>query len=318
MSNVKNELKSSVLYEKFRPQTMSEIILPLKIKRSMNKYINAGEIPCLLFYSSSPGVGKTSLAHIICREINAEYLYINTSLDNGIDVLRSRIEKFATTISLSGKPKIVILDELGSSYNRALQEGLKAAIENYTESCRFIITSNSLNKVIPYLQSRCQTFNFDFKDEKIKNEMLKKILKRFNKILKQEKIDCEPELLWKLINKHYPDMRKTFNIIQDFSDQNSKVITDEILNFSTIDDELINLILNKKFTKAREMVIKGSYNYSDLYRFLYDRLVSKMPNKVLGANAIMVISEFMWRESQGVMDSEINFAHCMLKLIQLM
>jgi len=317
MLNV-NEIKSKILYEKYRPQTLKDIILPAKIKTSMTKYISEGEIPCLLFYSASPGVGKTSLAHILCNEIGADYLYINTSLDNGIDVLRSRIDKFATCMSMTGKPKIVILDELGSNNNRALQEGLKAAIENFTDSCRFIITSNSFNKILPYIRSRCTLFDFDFKDGTIKSEMIKKIWKRFDKILTAEQIECDPKLLLQIIEKHYPDMRYLFNLIQDFTDQNGKLITNEILKFSMIDDTLIDLILNKKFTKARELVIQSSYNYSDLYRFFYDKLIPRMPDKAVGANAIMIISEFMWRESQGVMDSEINFAHCILNIMQLL
>lgn len=309
------EMQSKILYEKYRPSTMEEILLPKALKASITKYISTGEIPSLLLYSKSPGVGKTSLSFIICKALDCDYLYINCSEENGIDILRNKIQKFATSISMNGKPKVVILDEFGGA-TRQLQDGLKAAIESFTNTCRFIFTSNSLTSIIPYIKSRCTVINFDFKDEKNKIEMLKKIYLKFSKILKIEGIECEEKLLYNFIEKFYPDMRIMLNIIQDFANTNNNVITSDILSASIVDNEILDLILNKQFTKCRELVIKGSYNYIDLYRFLYDKLVPKLEDKMKQVNIIMIISEFMWRESFGVMDSEINFAHCLFKIIQ--
>lgn len=312
------ELKSKVFYEKYRPTDFKSILLPQKLRTAITKYINSKEIPCLLLHSNSPGVGKTSLSFIICKELNAEYLYINTSLDNGIDVLRSMIQNFATSVSLDpnseSRTRIVIMDEFDGASNN-LQDALRASIEEFTESCRFILTCNNLNKISKAIRSRCSKINFDFKEEKTKIEMEKKIFFKLEEVLKLENIQYDKDTLFKLVLKYYPDMRSMYNILQDFADSNNNIITPEILNFKPIGDELITMILAKEFRKSREYVIKSSFNYSDLYRFLYDKLIPRL-EKIQMLAVIPIISEFMWRESQGVLDSEINFAHCLINIMQ--
>lgn len=312
-----NKIKSGIWYERYRPMTMEEILLPKAVKQAITKYINAEEIPHLLFYSSSPGVGKTSLCRIICNAIGAEYLEINASLYDSVDMLRSTVERFANSMALNDKLKIVILDEFGSGSSKKFQEGLKAFIETYQGNCRFIFTSNSNSSVLEYIKSRCQSINFDFKDEKVKVEMIKKIFLRLQKVFKKEGVECDDKILYEFVKLYFPDMRKMYGIIQSFIDQNGAVITKDILSFSLIDDILLEYIMNKNFTKSRELVIKGSYNYNELYRYLYDKLVPKFTDKLKQCESICIISEFMWRESQGVNDSEINFAHCLMKIIQI-
>jgi len=311
-----SEFKNKIWYEKYRPSTMKEMLLPKSIKTKITKYINDKETPCLLFHSSSYGVGKTSLAYVICEEIGADYIYVNCSLDNGIDLLRSKVEMFATTLSFTGKPKIVIMDEFGSNASKSLQDALKANIENYTESCRFIFTSNNLNKIDGGIRSRCKIIDFDYyKDDKIKDEMMKKMFLKLEKVLQLENVDCEREILYKVIQKNFPDMRKLYNLLESFAESNNNIITNDIFSFQVIDEELIDLIMTKKLTKVREYIIKSSFNYSDVYRFLFDKYVPRF-DMLKVVEIIPIISEFMWRESQGVLDSEINFTHCVIKLME--
>lgn len=308
--------KATIWYEKYRPSTMEEILLPRTMKTALNKHIKSGEIPHLLFYSTSPGVGKTSLAQIICTALETDYLYINASVYDSVDLLRNTVERFADTMSMSGKPKVVILDEFGSGSSKKFQEGLKAFIETYVGNCRFIFTSNSSSSILDYIKSRCTAYCFDFKDSKTKTEMLKKVFLKIQAVLKKESVEIEDKLLLKVIQKHFPDMRKIYNNIQKYVDGYGSIIGEDILEFNP-DDVLLDLIMNKDLRKVRENIINGGYSYPELYRYLYDKLVPRFTEKNKQCVCICIISEFMWRESQGVNDSEINFMHCIIKLMEL-
>ena len=309
--------------EKYRPEDIRSTILPKTNKMYFNKLVKDKEFQSLLLFSSNAGVGKTTVAKALCKEIGADYIYINTSKENGIDTLRSKIDKFATSMSLSGGKKVVILDEFdGATIN--LQQALRASIEEFHSTCRFIFTCNYITKIIEPIKSRCQVIDFNFTDIKQVKEMKPKIVNRLNKILQVEKVPCEKEILEKVVDSHYPDIRKMISLLQQYSKQTTSdvypngIIDEEIFNCEVISDELVDLIINKKFRKAREFVISMSYNYSELYRFLYNVLVPKLTPASKQGQAIQVISEFMWRQSQGVIDEEINFAHCMIELMGIL
>jgi len=312
--NKEKRLSYTVWTEKYRPSKISDVILPIGLKRFFNKLVSEKEIPNLLFYSSSPGVGKTTVAKALVKEIGADYLYINTSKENGIDTLRSKIDKFATSMSLTGNKKIVILDEFDGA-SRNLQDALRASIEEFHNICRFIFLCNSITKIIEPIQSRCQSglIDFNFTDVKSKEQMMPQVVKRLIGILKTEKIEHSVEIIEKLANTFYPDIRKMIGVLQHYTKQNG-IINNDIFNSQFISDELIDLIIAKKFRQAREFVIASNYNFAELYRFLYDKYLPKI-EKTKYAQSLTIISEFMWRQSQGVLDPEINFAHCMIELM---
>jgi hypothetical protein len=143
--------------------------------------------------------------------------------------------------------------------------------------------------------------------------MMPQVVKRLIGILKTEKIEHSVEIIEKLANTFYPDIRKMIGVLQHYTKQNG-IINNDIFNSQFISDELIDLIIAKKFRQAREFVIASNYNFAELYRFLYDKYLPKI-EKTKYAQSLTIISEFMWRQSQGVLDPEINFAHCMIELM---
>jgi DNA polymerase III delta prime subunit len=155
---------------------------------------------------------NTSIAHAICQDLKADYLYYNTSKDNSIDILRNNITKFAVSKSLDGKQKIVILDELGNHAISGLQDGLRADLELFHNTCRFIITTNYINRIIDPLKSRCEVIDFNFTEKEIVDEMKPKIIKRLKLILGNEKIEFEEEAIIKIVDKYYPDIRYMIKI----------------------------------------------------------------------------------------------------------
>lgn len=307
----KTKLSNYLWVEKYRPSTIGDTLLPSSMKRFFTNLIKGGQIPNLLFYSTSPGVGKTSIAKAICSELDIRPLYINTSSEGGIDTLRSQIQKYASVKTLDGKNKVVILDEFdGASPN--LQNGLRAAIEEFHKSCRFIFTANFITKIIEPLKSRCQVIDFNFTEGKTKAEMTPKITKRLQGILKHENIDFKQETVVKMVDTFYPDIRNMINLVQQYSSQNG-VIDNEIFNFERIDEEFFTYILNKQLTKARKYLIERNYNHVELFRNMFDNFVPRLPKEKQG-QVILTIAEYMYRHS-FVVDPEINTTAMLLEII---
>lgn len=309
--NFKKQLKFSLWTFKYQPQIVSHMVLPARLKTFFLNVVKEGEIPNLLLYSSSPGVGKSTIAKALCEEINAEYLYINISKDRGIDTLRSRIDKFASVMTLDNKKKIVIMDEFDGA-TIELQKAMRASIEEFQDYCRFIFTCNYYTQIKDPIKSRCQEIDFNFSNEEIQKEMKPKIVQRLKGILKSEKIEFDDEIIELLVDKKYPDIRKMIQLLQDYSKQYG-IINKEILKTKKIDEEFYQLILNKKLTAARKYIIEKSYNYDEMYRELFDNLIPILPNKSKG-QAILLIAEYMYRNN-FVIDKEINFTACMLEII---
>lgn len=325
MEKVDKEFISTIWVEKYRPKKIDGIILPRKLKTFFSKLIKDKDVPNLLFYSSSPGVGKTTVARVLADQSGADSIYINTSKENGIDTLRTKIDNFATCVSLTGNIKVVILDEFDGATN-SLQQAMRASIEEFHKTCRFIFTCNYISKIIEPIQSRCQVVDFNFMSKESSEQMKPMIVNRLKLILskKGENVSFEENVIEKLVEIYYPDMRKMIGLLQQYSKQTISEIYPKgnidsgIFNCELISDELIDLIMNKKFHKAREHIISMNYNYSELYRFLYDSFVPKIEPPQKRSQAIPIISEFMWRQSQGVLDPEINFAHCLIDLIGIL
>jgi len=308
----KKELINSVWVEKFRPKTMKDIILPISYKRFFNKIIKEQKLPNLILHSTSAGTGKSSLAKVICNEMEVDYLYINASR-SGIDVLRTDIEKFAHTKSLfSQRNKVVILDEFCGTTPQ-LQLALKADIERFT-FCRFIITANHVAKIVEPLRSRCQEFNFNMMEKSVIEDMKPKVLKRLKNVLKFEKVEFDEETVGKIVDKFYPDIRKMIQVVQQYSNM-YQTIDANIFNFELLDDEFYQFLLKSELTKARKHLIERNYDYSELYSNLY-RVYVPMLDKSIQGEAIIEISQYMYQHSFCV-DPEINSVALLLKLISL-
>ena len=207
---------NSVLWvEKYRPKSLSECILPIDLTTIFNGMIKEGTIPNMLFYGRA-GTGKTTVARAICRDLGFESILINCSEENGIDTLRTKIRQYASTVSLNGNMKVVILDEFDYANQQSIQPALRGAIEEFHANCRFIITCNYKSRVIGPLHSRCTGIDFTVPSAE-KAQIAGEILKRTEYILKTEKIEYEVPVLVNLVKKHFPDVRRIINELQRYS-----------------------------------------------------------------------------------------------------
>lgn len=311
----KSRADFTIWTEKYRPQKIDHAILPSEYKKFFKKVVKTGDIPNLLLYSSSPGTGKTTTAKAICIEAGIEYLYINASKDASIDMLRTTITKYASGKALSGKKKVVILDEIdGGSTISTFQTALRAFIEEFHNSCRFILTCNYVNKIIPALKSRCQAFDFNTTTKEIKNELSPKIKQHLEKMLLAEEVTHSEGVVETLVEQLFPDIRKMIMTLQQYSTVAGH-IDEGIFKYETVDEEFYEFVMNKQFTKARQFVIDSGYNFDDLYIALYRNFVPRLEKEKQG-NAIITIAEWQYRSSLSA-DKEIPFAAMLLELINI-
>jgi DNA polymerase III delta prime subunit len=289
--------------EKYRPQTIEECILPDSMKKTFKEFINSGELPNFLFCGGA-GVGKTTVAKALCNEIGAEYLFINGSEESGIDVLRSKIKNFASSVSLTDAKKVVILDEADYLNANSTQPALRGFIEEFSNNCRFIFTCNFKNRIIEPLHSRCAVIEF-----KIENSEKPKIAAGFYRrvidILSFEKVQTDSKVVAELITKYFPDYRRILNELQRYSV--SGIIDSGIL-VNLGDESYTELIKNlkaKNFTEVRKWVGKNSdIESTELFRKLYDKAIDYLEQGSI-PQLVLILAEYQYKAA-FVADREIN------------
>ncbi len=201
--------------EKYRPQSIDACIVSERIKAEFKSFVNEGQFTHLML-SGGPGIGKTTIAKALCNDIGVDFLVLNASNERGIDVLRNTITQFATTVSFNeAKLKCVILDEFDNA-SPLLQAGMRQAIEDFSKTCRFIFTCNYPNKIIPAIHSRCAKIALALESNE-KADVAVAFLKRMESMLKQEGVKFERKALVTLIQKYFPDFRRTINELQRLS-----------------------------------------------------------------------------------------------------
>ena len=202
-------MKEYLWVEKYRPHKIQDCVLSPELLKTFNKIIATREIQNMLF-TGTAGVGKTTVAKALCNELDLDYLIINGSEEGNIDTLRNKIKQFASTVSLQGGYKVVILDEADYLNPQSTQPALRGFIEEFSANCRFIFTCNFKNRIIEPLHSRCSVIEFLI-PKALKQKMAAKMMERLGFILTNESVTYEEPVLAELIMKHFPDFRRTIN-----------------------------------------------------------------------------------------------------------
>jgi len=300
--------------EKYRPQQIDECILPDHIKKTFQDFVNQGEIPNMLL-SGPPGIGKTTVAKALCKQLGVDYYVINGS-DEGrfLDTVRNNAKNFASTVSLTSqsKHKVIIIDEADNTTSD-VQLLLRASIEEFSGNCRFIFTCNYKNKIIEPLHSRCSVVEFSIKGkEKVKIAGL--FFKRLQEVLDIERIPYDTPVLAEIINKHFPDWRRVLNECQRYS-VGGKIDSGILATFSDVSvNDLIRNLKDKNFPEVRKWVVDNLDNDSSvLLRRLYDSLYETLvPNSIPAA--VLIIAKYQYQIA-FVADQEINLLAALTEIM---
>ena len=298
--------------EEYRPKTIEDCILPESLKTLFSSFVKKGELSNLLF-SGTPGIGKTTVAKALCEEMNCDWIMINGSEEGGIDVLRNKIKNFASTVSLSGGKKVVILDEADYLNPQSTQPALRGFVEEFHKNCRFILTCNFKNRIIEPLHSRFS--NIEFKvNPKDKPKLASRLFERAVYILKEQNVSYEDKVLVELITKHFPDFRKLINELQRYSVSGS-IDAGILVNVS--DENLKTLIThlkNKEFSDMRKWVVNNLDNDPvKIFRKIYDTLYTNLEPSTI-PHAVLIIADYQYK-SAFVADQEINLVACLTELM---
>ena len=300
--------------EKYRPQTIEDCILPERTKKIFLEFLNKGEIPNMLL-SGPPGCGKTTVAKALCKQLGVDVYVINGS-DEGrfLDTIRNNAKNFASTLSLTSEArhKVLIIDEADNT-TADVQLLLRANIEEFSNNCRFILTCNYKNKIIPPLHSRCTVIDFGIKGQQ-KADIATCFFKRLNTILEQERIEADKKVVAELINKHFPDWRRILNECQRYS-VGGKIDSGILAYFSDIKvNDLIKNLKEKNFSEVRKWCVDNMDNdISVLLRRIYDSLYTSLVSSSIPA-AVLIIAKYQYQIA-FVADQEINLLACLTEIM---
>jgi DNA polymerase III delta prime subunit len=289
--------------EKYRPQTIDECVLPQSLKNTFKQFITSGQLPNFLFCGGA-GVGKTTVAKALCNEIGAEYLFINGSEESGIDVLRTKIKGFASSVSLSDAKKVVILDEADYLNPNSTQPALRAFIEEFSNNCRFIFTCNYKNRIIEPLHSRCSVIDFKIEPNE-KQQIAATFFKRIVNILGQENITFDQKVVAELVTKHFPDYRRILNELQRYS-VSGKIDSGILLNITEESfNDLVKNMKDKNFTEVRKWVAKNSDSDTiNIFRQLYTSASAVMEPASI-PQLVLILADYQYKAA-FVADHELN------------
>jgi DNA polymerase III delta prime subunit len=296
--------------EKYRPETVADCILPDRLKQPFQEYVNQKQIPNLLL-TGGAGVGKTTVAKAMCNEIGCDFMVLNGSDENGVDTIRYKIKNYASSMSLTGGRKVIILDEADYLTPQA-QAILRNSIEEFAGNCSFIFTCNYKNKLIEPLHSRCAVVEFSLKNGE-KAKMAGAFFKRIQSILQSEKVEYEDSVIAELIKKHFPDFRRALNELQRYS-QFGKIDSGILAQIGDVQiSEIVKHVKSKDFGAIRKWVGASDIDANILFRQLYDALYEVMKPQSI-PQAVLILADYQYKQA-FVADQEINMVACLTELM---
>ena len=298
--------------EKYRPQSLTEAILPSQLKKDFKDVLKQGELQNMLL-TGTAGTGKTTVAKALCNELNLDYIIINGSEESGIDTLRNKIKQFASSVSLEGGYKVVILDEADYLNPQSTQPALRGFIEEFSANCRFILTCNFKNRIIEPLHSRCSVVEFAIpKDEK--EEMAMQFMQRLQHILGTENVQYENEVLAELIMKYFPDFRRTINELQRYG-LSGTIDSGILINVNDISvNDLMNHLKIKDFRKMRQWVANNiDIEPAAMFRKIYDNATEYVDPQSI-PQLVLILADYQYKDS-FVADHELNMVACLTEIM---
>ena len=299
---------NSLWVEKYRPIKLDDYVGNEHLKEKVSGYIESEDVPHLLLFGRA-GTGKTTLAKLIVKSIECDYMIINASDENNVDTVRNKVKNFASSQGFK-KYKIVILDEFDYMTPNA-QAILRNLMETFSKHCRFILTCNYVEKIIDPIQSRCQTFQ-------IVPPSKKEVAVQLDKILKSEEIKYDVKDLVPIIDSSYPDIRKIINTCQLNSVKGVLKLSKNDLLDSDFKTKILDMLKasddsRNKYMKIRQTVADSKVqDFTEMYSLLYDKVDEYASGKVSGV--ILVLAEGQHRDALAV-DKEIPFMATILNII---
>ena len=302
-----SDIKHSLWVEKYRPTTLDTYIGNEHLKSKVKVYLESGDLPHLLLFGKA-GTGKTTLAKLLVNNINCDYLYINASDENSVDVVREKVKNFASTMGFQDM-KVIILDECDYITPNA-QAALRNLMETFSKHCRFILTCNFVERIIDPIQSRCQSFQIIPPDRK-------QVAVHMSNILQSENVTSNNKDIVTLVNGGYPDIRRVINSAQRQVVDNKLVIDEAMITQNDYKLSLLEILKTQdkknSFKNIRQLIADSKVtDFSDLFRLLFDTIDDWGKGHI--AECILLLSQYQQSDAV-VVDKEINIMAMFTEII---
>lgn len=298
--------------EKYRPKTVQDCILPEELKNTFQQFVDNKNIPNLLL-SGGAGTGKTSVAKAMLNELGCDYIVINGSMNGNIDTLRTDIQNFASTVSLAGGRKYVILDEADYLNPQSTQPALRNFMEEFSSNCGFILTCNFRNRIIDPLHSRCAVIEFSIPSNE-KPRIAAELFKRIKTILRDNGIEYDEKVVAEVVKKHFPDFRRVLNQLQRYA-ANGRIDSGLLSAVTDVSIEsLIGYLKDKNFTKMRSWVGENLDNDPQaVFRKIYDSSNKHVKDEFV-PKLVMILADYQYKAA-FVADPEVNLVACLTEIM---